>query len=62
MVNPGLISFLLAAYRPSDFCVLITFDVRDCGEEGWRCSELLIVGERVPALLRASIHKGPASG
>lgn len=34
MVNPRLISFLLAAYRSSDSRVLITFDLRDRGEEG----------------------------
>lgn len=62
MVNPHLISFLLASYRPSDSCVLITFDLRDRGEEGRRHSELVIVGKRVPAHPKASIHKQLASG
>lgn len=61
MVNPGLISFLLAAYRSSDLCVLITFGLRGCGEEGRRLSVLVIMSERVPAHLKASIHEGPAS-
>lgn len=62
MVNPGLISFLLAAYRSYDLCVLIAFDLRDCAEGGWRHSVLVVIRERVSAHLRVSIHKGPASG
>lgn len=61
MVSPRLISFLLAAYRSSDLCVLITFDLRDRGEEGRKHSELVIVGKRVPAHPKASIHKHPES-
>lgn len=61
MVSPCLISFLLAAYRSSDLCVLITFDLRDRGEEGRKHSELVIVGKRVPAHPKASIHKQLAS-
>lgn len=62
MVNPRLISFLLAAYRSSDSRVLITFDLRDRGEEGQKHEELVIVGERVPADPKASIHRQLASG
>lgn len=60
MVNPCLISFLLAAYRSSDSHVLITFDLRDRSEEGRKHSELVIMGKRVPAHPKARIHKQPS--